>query len=105
MTEALEVLAPVLFAAVIVFGILGAITLKRVAPLIAARGSSEPRFIDGEGRDRLSSGDVEQLKRDIAVLSRRIEELEQPARRVGQLEEDVRFLTRLLEERTDSRAT
>jgi hypothetical protein len=37
------------------------------------------------------------------LLSSRIERMEEPARRVGQLEEDVRFLTRLLEERASSR--
>jgi hypothetical protein len=94
MTEALAILAPVLFAAVIVSGVLGGIALKRLLPRI-----------DAATRDRghLAARDLEDLKREVALLSSRIERMEEPARRVGQLEEDVRFLTRLLEERASSR--
>lgn len=89
--------APVVFAAVIVFGVVGGTIgfqivhtlLKRVLPLLEEMARKQ----NGGSR-----GELKQLRTQVSELAERTARLDATARRVDRLEEEISFLQSLLEE-------
>lgn len=92
--EAVSALAPVLFAAVIVFGVVGGVLLDTILRklLPALRAAAEER-------NRLPPKELEELRLAVSTLNARLAEMESADQRLIRLEESVGFLHRLLESR------
>lgn len=88
-----DAMAGVLIMAIFVFGVAGTAIagaiLQKVVPLLEAlaRGRAE------------SPGETEALRAAVAALEARVGELEGASRRVGELEDQVVFMERLLASR------
>lgn len=90
--EALSALVPVLFAAVIVFGVVGGVLLDTILrKLLPALRSA------ADQPNRLAPRELEELRIAVSALTARLGEMESSDERLARLEEHVGFLERLLE--------
>lgn len=90
--ETISALAPVLFAAVIVFGVVGGVlldtVLRKLLPALKAAAAE---------RTRVAPDELKELRVAVTALTARLGEMESADQRVARLEEQVGFLERLLE--------
>jgi hypothetical protein len=95
--EVLEFLAPVLFAAIVVFGVVGGVLaqtfMTKVVPALQTLARE---------RTQLSSREVAELRETVGEMRERIARLEDEAGALDRVRQDVEFLQRLLEERAVS---
>lgn len=94
-----EMWMPVIFTAIIVFGVVGGqlahTVLKRLLPLLET--------LVQEKQKGLSRADTSDLKAEISALKNQVARLEASEQRLEGVEEQVSFLQSLIEERSDER--